>query len=319
MDSQQPSLPDENLARMWESWLSGMSEFYMNMLESLAVILVLVLIRFALLRAINRNIEDNTARYRWRKNVVYILSFAGFLIIGRIWFEGVSSLATFLGLLTAGVVIALRDPLVDMAGWVFLLWRKPFEVGDRIQVAEDRGDVIDIRLFKFSLLEIGNWVHADQSTGRVVHIPNRMIFAHSIANYTSQIQFIWNEIEVIVTFESDWRRAKTILEEIAEELLGDLIQDAEQQVKRRSASYLIHYQFLTPIVYSEVAGNGVRLTLRHLTHPRKRRSTSMLIWEEILARFEKEQKIDFAYETVRIYRNPTEGKPDLRDEPGPQP
>ncbi|MEX2585313.1 MAG: mechanosensitive ion channel family protein, partial [Balneolaceae bacterium] len=197
-----------------------------------------------------------------------------------------------------------------------LLWKKPFEVGDRIQVADDRGDVIDIRLFKFSLLEIGNWVHADQSTGRVVHIPNRMIFAHSIANYTSQIEFIWNEIEVIVTFESDWRRAKTVLEEIAEELLGNLIQDAEQQVKRRSVSYLIHYQFLTPIVYSEVVGNGVRLTLRHLTHPRSRRSTNMLIWEEILTRFEKEQKIDYAYETVRIYRNPKEGKPGLRNKPG---
>lgn len=293
-----------------------MSEFYVNMLESLAVILVLILIRFALLRVVNQNIEDNTARYRWRKNVVYLLSFAGFLIIGRIWFEGVSSLATFLGILTAGVAIALRDPLVDMAGWVFLLWRKPFEVGDRIQVAEDRGDVIDIRLFKFSLLEIGNWVHADQSTGRVVHIPNRMVFAHSIANYTSQIEFIWNEIEVTVTFESDWRRAKSVLEEIAKERFGDLVQDAEKQVKRRSASYLIHYQYLTPIVYSEVVGNGVRLTLRHLTHPRKRRSTSMDVWEEILTRFEKEKKIDFAYETIRLYRNPTEGKPDLRDDPG---
>jgi len=199
-----------------------------------------------------------------------------------------------------------------MAGWMFLLWRKPFVVGDRIQIGENRGDVIDIRLFKFSMLEIGEWVHADQSTGRILHIPNHKAFTESIANYTSDFDFIWNEIEVTVTFESNWIKAKKILEDVANEHLEDFVKDAEKQIQKASRSYLIRYNYLTPIVYSDVVGNGVRLTLRHLTNARKRRRTSMLIWEDILLKFQAETDVAFAYKTYRIYQNPIEGKENLR-------
>ena len=76
-------------------------------------------------------------------------------------------MSTFLGLLSAGVAIALKDPLVNLAGWGFIVWRKPFGIGDRIQLGDSRGDVIDQRIFMFTLMEIGNWVDAERSTGRV--------------------------------------------------------------------------------------------------------------------------------------------------------
>lgn len=100
----------------------------------------------------------------------------GALVVARLWFVGLQSLSTFLGLLTAALAIALQDPIVNLAGWLFLIWRRPFRVGDRIQIGDIRGDVIDMRIFQFSLLEIGNWVNADQSTGRVIHVPNGKVF-----------------------------------------------------------------------------------------------------------------------------------------------
>lgn len=302
----------DTYSEQWHQWLEQMPAYYTNIIESVVIILFLLLVRFIILRIVNRRSDDPALLYKWRKNIAYGLSFIGFLMVGRIWFEGVGSLATFLGLLSAGIAIALRDPLVDIAGWLFLIWRKPFDVGDRIQIGENRGDVIDVRLFKFSMLEIGNWVHADQSTGRVIHIPNHQIFNNPIANYTSDIEFIWNEIEVLVTFESNWKKAKLILDEIANEHLEDFVKDADKQVRKASRSYLIRYNFLTPIVYSEVAGNGIRLTLRHLSDPRKRRKTSMIIWEDVLDRFDGEDDIDFAYDTLRIYQNPVEGKKGLK-------
>ncbi len=303
----------ENLITQWGDWLEQMPDYYFNIIESVTIIIILILLRFLILRIVNRRSTDPAQRYKWRKNIAYILSFIGFLVIGRIWFEGVGSLATFLGLLSAGIAIALRDPLVDMAGWMFLLWRKPFVVGDRIQIGQNqigqnRGDVIDIRLFKFSMLEIGDWVHADQSTGRIIHIPNHKVFSDAIANYTSDFDFIWNEIEVVVTFESNWKKTKIILEEIANEHLEDFVKDADKQIQKASRSYLIRYNYLTPIVYSDVVGNGVRLTLRHLTNARKRRRTSMLIWEDILEKIKAESDIDFAYQTYRIYQKPIEEK-----------
>ena len=64
------------------------------------------------------------------------------------------------------LAIALQDPLTNLAGWLFILIRRPFRVGDRIQVGANTGDVVDIRPFRFLMLEVGNWVHADQGTGR---------------------------------------------------------------------------------------------------------------------------------------------------------
>lgn len=295
----------ENLQQI----LSETSIQVSNLIETIFIILILIVTRFIIVRLVYRQVENTETRYRWRKNVTYTLVFIGILLVARTWVEAIGSLATFLGLLSAGLAIALRDPVTDMAGWVFLIWRKPFKVGDRIQISENKGDVIDIRFFKFTVLEIGNWVHADQSTGRVIHIPNHFVFRESIANYTSDFEFIWNEIAVIFTFESNWRKAKTMLEEITNNHLMEYVSDAEQQVRKATKSYLIHYRNLTPIVYTDVVGDGIKLTIRHLSNPRRRRGINQMIWEDILDAVDKEDDIDFAYKTVRIYQNQIEGKP----------
>ncbi|MDR8394335.1 mechanosensitive ion channel family protein [Aliifodinibius sp. S!AR15-10] len=278
------------------------SNVTIQVIESIAIIFVLWLIRFIAIRIVNRNIDDTAVQYKWRKNLTYFIVFLGAFIVGRIWFEGLQSVATFLGLLSAGLAIALRDPVTDFAGWIFIMWRRPFDVGDRIQIGDTKGDVVDTRVFKFTVLEIGNWVHADQSTGRVIHIPNHKIFTESLANYTSDFEFIWNEIEVLVTFESNWKKAKEILQQIADKHLQDSVKDAENQVRRASKSYMIHYRYLTPIVYTDVKDSGVNLTVRHLSNPRRRRSLGQSIWEDILDAFDKEDDIELAYPTMRIYK-----------------
>ncbi|MDX1617554.1 MAG: mechanosensitive ion channel family protein [Balneolaceae bacterium] len=284
------------------SSMSGTSGITTQIIESVAIVFILWLIRLLVIRIVNRRVEDTAVQYKWRKNLTYFFVFVGFIMVGRIWFEGLQSVATFLGLLSAGLAIALRDPVTDFAGWIFIMWRRPFEVGDRIQIGETKGDVVDTRVFKFTVLEIGNWVHADQSTGRVIHIPNHKVFSEALANYTSDFEFIWNEIEVLVTFESNWKKAKQILQEIADRHLQDSVEDAQQQVKKATKSYLIHYRYLTPIVYTDVKESGVNLTVRHLSNPRRRRSLGQSIWEDVLDAFNREDDIELAYPTMRIYK-----------------
>lgn len=275
---------------------------------TVAVIFVIWALRLMAIRIVNRQLPEAEDQYRWRKNLTYISVFLGFLIVGRIWFEGLQSIATFLGLLSAGLAIALRDPVSDLAGWLFILWRKPFEVGDRIQLGDVKGDVIDTRIFKFTVLEIGNWVRSDQSTGRVVHVPNHEVFNEPLANYTSDFEFIWNEMQVLVTFESDWSKAKKLLQDIADKHLNQFADEAQRQVQRAQKAYLIHYRHLTPIVYTDVQDSGICLTIRHLTNPRRRRSTSEALWEDILNTFDQHDDIDLAYPTMRIYKEPNTGK-----------
>lgn len=285
-----------------------------RLLSSVLIVLVLWAARRIVLAVVWRRVDDVRSRYRWQKTATYVVVPVGLFLVGRIWFEGFASIATFLGLAAAGLAIALRDILVNLAGWVFILWRRPFEVGDRIEVGEHRGDVIDIRILQFSLLEIGNWVDADQSTGRVLHVPNGRTLTEVTANYTGGFTYIWNELAVLVTFESNWRKAKTILEEIIEEQATKLTEHAREQIKQVSRQFMIFYSTLTPIVYTSVTDSGVRLTIRYLCDPRQRRGTTQAIWEAILARFGAQPDIAFAYRTIRYYDNRLEGKSELRAE-----
>ena len=280
-----------------------------HLFKSIALILVLWLLRLLTLKLVWKRTTDVRVRYQWQKSSSYVAVGIALLLIARIWFEGLDSLTTYLGLLSAGIAIALKDVLTDFAGWIFLLWRRPFEVGDRIAIGAHAGDVIDIRLFQFTLNEIGNWVDADQSTGRVVHIPNGMVFTAPQVNYTRGFQYIWDEIPVLITFESDWRKAKDILTRIVEQHAEILTEQAQRGVLEASKKFMIFYSTLSPTVYTSVKDSGVNLTLRYLVEPRKRRGRQQVIWEEILTAFEKEANIDLAYPTTRFYHGPEGGVP----------
>jgi len=288
------------------------AEVQAKLLVSLFVILLLVFGRRGLLRLVDRKVEDPAVRYRWAKTSSYVAFVLGLMAVAQVWFTAIRSVGTFLGLLSAGLAIALKDLVADLAGWVFILWRRPFDLGDRIQIGGDAGDVVDIRIFAFTIMEIGNWVAADQSTGRMIHVPNAMVFTQPLANYTASFPFLWNEIPVLVTFESDWRKAKEILQRIATEEALEVSREAEQTLRESSKRFLIHYRKLTPVVYTSVEDSGVLLTVRYLTRPRERRGTAQALWERILDAFAAEATVDFAYPTQRMYLNPVEGKPGAR-------
>lgn len=270
--------------------------------------LITVIIAFVLwgllglvLRVIHKNITDVQIYYRVKKTlkVITFLIFI-FISIGYMFAGDWSSMTTFFGLLSAGIAIALKDFVVNIVAWFFIVVRKPFRVGDRIQTGDIAGDVIDLRVFQFTLMEIGNWVDGDQSTGRVIHIPNSKVLVDPLANYSQGFQYIWNEINVLVTFESNWKKAKLILENIANEHSEHLSKQAEGLVRQASKRYLIHYSKLTPIVYTSVVESGVKLSIRYLCEPRKRRKTVEEIWEVILEEFEKNDDVELAYPTQRV-------------------
>ena len=286
-----------------------------RLFASLIAVIVLVGLQQIFLRTVVHRMDETRSRYQWQKILGYLTSALILLIVGRIWFEGVQSLATFLGLLSAGLAIALKDPIADIVGWAFILWRRPFEVGDRIQIGEQAGDVIDQRIFQFTLMEIGNWVDAEQSTGRILHLPNGLIFTAVLANYTKDSRFIWNEIPVLVTFESNWEKAKQLLLEIASEHDQQLNEGAEASFREATRHYLIQYGTLSSTVYTSVKDSGVMLTIRYLCEPRRRRDSTQEFWEDILRIFAQHSDIDFAYPTQRFYNNMLEGKENARAAP----
>ena len=182
-----------------------------KILASVVVLIVLITVRILILRSIHQRVDDSEATYRTTKLTSYSVTLIGLITLSWIWIDAFENVATYLGLVSAGIAIELSDVLKNMAGWFYLLTRRPFKVGDRIEISNLKGDVVDIRLFRFSLMEVGNWVDADQSTGRLVHVPNGNVFTTPIANYTEGFQYVWHELPFLVTFESDWRTAREIL------------------------------------------------------------------------------------------------------------
>jgi small-conductance mechanosensitive channel len=297
-----------NLAELIQKTTDLNPELQTKLMTSVVIVLLLWLIRTLIIRIIWRRTEDVRVRYIWRKTLTYIMVGLSIILVSRVWFKGIQSVATFLGLVSAGVAIALKDMITNIAGWVFILARRPFTLGDRVQIGEDAGDVIDISVFQFTLLETGNWVDADQSTGRIIHIPNGKVFNETLANYSKGFQYIWNEIPVLVTFESNWEKAKSILQHIAYTHAEHLSKSAEKRIKEASKKFMIFYTVLTPTVYTSVKECGVLLTIRYLCEPRSRRGSEQDILEDILKEFAKNTDIDFAYPTQRFFNNKLEGK-----------
>ncbi|MEZ5339825.1 MAG: mechanosensitive ion channel [bacterium] len=291
-----------------------------KLLLSLFLLIIVPLLNSLILRVVRSSVKDSTSVYRARVALRYFSGISVLILLVAIWFGSIADLGTYISIISAGLVIALQDSVANMAGFVFVMWRRPFSVQDRIEIDGLRGDVIDIRLFQFTIVEVGNWVDADQSTGRIVHIPNRKVFTEALANYTAGFEYIWNEIPVVVTFESNWRLAKELLTGIAQRHCEQFSPEAESQIRSTAQRYMIIAGKLTPIVYTRVVDIGVELTLRYLTHARRRRGTSQELWEAILDEFAQHPDIDYAYPTTRFYDNRREGKPEAggtHRDPGP--
>lgn len=269
---------------------------------SIVILVIVWITRLLIQRLVWKQTKNVKTRYNWKRSLSISFSLISTVLIGAVWLPAFEQFGAFLGLFTAGLAIALKDPLTNLAGWFFIVFRKPFIVGDRIQIGIHAGDVIDIRLFQFSILEIGNWVDADQSTGRIIHLPNGKVFSEAQANFSTGFDYIWNEMKVRITFESNWEKAKSILQDIANNHAEKLSNTAEKEIFEASKNFMIYYKHTTPIVYTKVKKFGVQLTIRYLCNPRQRRSSENGMWEDIILRFKTQSGIQFAYPTTRFYK-----------------
>jgi small-conductance mechanosensitive channel len=286
----------------WISETIGIStEVQIQMLASVLTIIGGLILRASVVRVVRTRVSDPQVIFQTRRISTYVVSVLGILILAWIWIDAFDDLPTFLGLVSAGIAIALSDVLRNVAGWVYILSRRPFRIGDRIEIQGAKGDVVDIRLFRFSMMEIGNWVDAEQSTGRLVHVPNGLVFTNQVANHTEGFPYVWHEVPVLVTFESDWRRAEAIMLDVLGREAPDYERAAGAQIRAVAEQYHIKVGALTPAVYLSVRDSGVLLTVRLLVEARQRRGVEERIWRAVLDGFAAESNVELAYPTVRTY------------------
>jgi small-conductance mechanosensitive channel len=277
------------------------SEWEIRLGVTVAVIIVAVVVRLVILRIVRRRVDDPEIWYRTQKLSSYGGSFLVILVVTFVWFQ-VSNIGAWIGVVSAGIAIALADILRNFAGWGYILLRRPFKIGDRIEIDGQAGDVVDVRSQRFSILEIKGWVDADQSTGRIIQVPNGLLFAKPLANYTEGFPYIWHEVPMLVTFESDWKRAEELMKETLAEHAPSMASEAARKAIREAATeYRIRYTHLTPTAYISVKNSGVMVTGRAIIPVRSRRHIDTTIWRSLLEKLDAEPTVELAYPTVRTY------------------
>ena len=157
----------------------------------------------------------------------------------------------------------------------------------------------DVGMLRIAVMEVGNWLSGEQSTGRMVFFPNSFIFKGHFFNYSTSNPFIWDEIHILVTYESPWKKALDIIVKVAEKASEEATKRARDSQEKLAREFHINLGSPDPYAYVTIADSGVDLVLRFLTEIKLRRIMRDTISREILLAFEREKDIQLAYPTHR--------------------
>lgn len=264
---------------------------------------------------------DPKDHYRKRQMLSTIVLILAAVVIAILWARLLERTGTFLGIIGAGLAIALREPLLSVAGRIAIFAGHIYSVGDRIEVNKMSGDVIDIGFFYTRMMEIGNWIKGDQYSGRIVQFANAQIFGAAVFNYTRNFAYIWDEVALPITYPSNIQAATEIMGQAGEEYTHEYLQGAQQSLEQMQRYFLVSPFELRPQVYLNFDSNFVTLTMRYLVDPKKRRSARNFLFTRILDRVQQRDDISFGSDTMDISVKPgelSEWKQVLatREEPG---
>ena len=210
------------------------------------------------------------ARYKVRKFIAFSGYLSILLFLAILFEDRLGRLSFALGVVGAGVAVALQDVLASIAGAFSIGFSKLYAVGDRIQIGDIRGDVIDIGLLRTTLMETGNWVGRDLYNGRIVRIPNSIVLKGSVFNYSQGFQFVWDEIKALFTASSDCHLAREMLLRVANEAIGEYLVEAQTSWKAMSDNYRSANPPLEPIVALVVNAGSLEFTVDYVVDYTKR-------------------------------------------------
>ncbi|MFL5742398.1 MAG: mechanosensitive ion channel family protein [Flavisolibacter sp.] len=210
---------------------------YRSLLQRLSLAGFVVFIVFI----VTRILEAITAKRSHVKAVQYnmvrlirLLSvFAAIFIVVTFLFENWYTAAVSLSLFSLILGFALQTPISSLIGWFYIIIRAPYRVGDRIQVGNFTGDVVEINYLDTTLWEFhGDYLSNDLPSGRLIRFPNTMILQSQVYNYSwKKFPFIWNEIPFHIAYESDLDYVEATIKAVAKRELGPGMADNIKKFK----------------------------------------------------------------------------------------
>ncbi|MFQ5918723.1 MAG: mechanosensitive ion channel family protein [Thermoplasmata archaeon] len=199
------------------------------------------------------------------------------------------------------IILVMQKPLLNLLGWGVLVTRRLYKLGDRIELSDVRGYVTQITLMKTLVREFGGWMAGDTFTGRYVAIPNSQVLEQNVFNYTRDTEFIWDEISVSVTYESDHKVAERYIRDAAETVVGDLMRNNRGVVRGKyEFADLATYMVEEPTVTWTLGDSSVDMHLVYFCPSYRRRYYRTEIVKRILESFASDSRVAVAYPHVEF-------------------
>lgn len=258
---------------------------------------ILIIFTLAIAKGIHvyliSQIENRPAQYNLSRvlnlTIVLIITIILLSLLSATWYTALISL----GLLSLILGFALQTPITSFIGWIYLLARQPYRVGDRIEIGNARGDVIDVSYLDTTLWEFGGpYLSTQHPSGRIIKFPNSLVLNETVYNYSWPLfPYVWNEIKFHIAYDSDLEFISQTLREVVEDDLGDQMLDrveAYRELLRQTPVDELEIQE-KPVVHFRVSDNTwLEAIVRYLVHPKESGRVKTRITKKLLERLNAE-------------------------------
>lgn len=275
----------------------GLLGTYRSLLQRLSLAGFVVFIVFIITRIIESVVTKRSPTKKQQYNIIRLIRllsvFAAAFIVATFLFSKWYTAAVSLGLVSLILGFALQTPISSLIGWFYIIIRTPYRIGDRIQVDDFTGDVVEISYLDTTLWEFhGDYLSNDVPSGRLIRFPNTLVLQSEVYNYSwRKFPFIWNEIPFHIAYESDFEYVEKTIKAVATKELGDGMDDVierfKQLVKKTPVDELEikEYPF---VVFRINANTWVEVSVTYLVNPKRAAATRTRLIKSIIKELLKE-------------------------------
>ncbi len=285
--------PGQNVRGMSDLWsvIADNDPVTGKLVTSAVIVAVATVLGVVAGRLLSRRVDDRYRNYHTRKIVHYVVVVIALIGMGILWRPFAGQLGLLLGLIAAGVAVALQGVISSVAGWFNIISGGIFKVGDRVQLGGVRGDVIDIQPLRTKLMEIGSsvdddtWVKGRQYTGRVASVANSATFGEPVFNYSGAFDFLWEEVTIPIAYREDWRSAELIMNDEVTRITAS--EDAELAIAEMVKRYPVARTEVESRVFIRATDNYLELAARFVVPVRTARRATDALTRRVLGRLEE--------------------------------
>lgn len=238
-------------------------------------------------------VSDEASRYNLKRIqrliVGLALTFVAISLLFVNWYTAVVSL----GLISLILGFALQTPITSFIGWIYLMVRAPYRVGDRIRIGDATGDVIDVSYLDTTLWEFGGqYLSTDHPSGRLIKFPNSEVLQSAIYNYTwALFPYIWNEIKFNISYDSDLEFVAKTMQEVTDEEVGENMREQIRVYRDLLAQTPVDELEVRehPSVLFRISENTwLEAIVRYLVHPKEAGKVKTSLIKKLLAKLNTE-------------------------------